>query len=288
MGERLPGTKYLYVKAQGDIVADADQRINLSDRDVLRIPGGTNPDPRAPDSSHQIYPISKVLAGYPFPCFELDTGTFRGFFTARTPATGLELNVHLDCNQIKGDAGSSVVPRPEERGLRPQDDRAFREVAAREQKTILVRDSNPAALNWIGRQGFLPKPMGLKAKTLRSGPFAGLVAADPTTSDECYERLGYRVLHDQDSVLEQKDRGARFFSDLDLHGVYDADGKDAWGPGIWTALNRALGGHLVKHGPQDDWELRNSPEAKSNQGPQVDGADGKAVTAYLPDGGRYT
>src|SRR5262249_4586187 len=155
------------------------------------------------------------------------------------------------------------------------DDRAFREVATRERRTILVRDSNPAALNWIGRQGYLPKPMGLKAKTLRSGPFAGLAAADPTMSDECYDRLNYRVRHDQDSVLEHKDTGARFFSDFDLHGVYDADGRDAWGPGMWTALNRALGAHNVKHGPQDDWALRNSVEAGPNKGAQV--GDGKAV-----------
>lgn len=60
-----------------------------------------------------------------------------------------------------------------------------------------------------------------------------------------------------------------------LHGVYDADsGEPVWsgrrGERLRAAINRRLGGELVRGGPHDDWEHRNDRAvAGSLWGPQA-------------------
>jgi hypothetical protein len=62
--------------------------------------------------------------------------------------------------------------------------------------------------------------------------------------------------------------------DYRLHGVYKERGEPAWtakrGEKIRAAMNRLLGGELVRWGPHDDWEYRNSREvAGPLYGPQL-------------------
>jgi hypothetical protein len=59
--------------------------------------------------------------------------------------------------------------------MRPQDAQAFSAVAKQLGLWILVRRTNPASLDFIGRPGFVPKPIDCKAKTADVGPCAGLV-----------------------------------------------------------------------------------------------------------------
>jgi hypothetical protein len=59
-----------------------------------------------------------------------------------------------------------------------------------------------------------------------------------------------------------------------LHGVYTDRGEPAWtarrGEHLRATLNRRLGGELIRTGPQDEWEYRNSPEiAGPLYGPQL-------------------
>jgi hypothetical protein len=59
-----------------------------------------------------------------------------------------------------------------------------------------------------------------------------------------------------------------------LHGVYTEQGEPAWtakrGEHLRATLNRRLGGELIRTGPHDEWEYRNSPEiAGPLYGPQL-------------------
>jgi hypothetical protein len=59
-----------------------------------------------------------------------------------------------------------------------------------------------------------------------------------------------------------------------LHGAYGERGEPAWsakrGEQLRSAMNRRLGGELIRWGPHDDWEFRNSREvAGALYGPQL-------------------
>jgi hypothetical protein len=56
--------------------------------------------------------------------------------------------------------GSSIYDH-----IRPQDVEAFRDAARQFKVHILVRRTNPASLRYIGRKGFIPKPVDCKPKT---------------------------------------------------------------------------------------------------------------------------
>ncbi len=61
--------------------------------------------------------------------------------------------------------------------MREDDKKVFGFAARAFNAWILVRDTNPSSLKYIGRKGFAPKPIDCKAKTADSGENAGLVVA---------------------------------------------------------------------------------------------------------------
>lgn len=187
-------------------------------------------------------------------------------------------------------AGNEEFPPasdPVSRGMPPAVDDALKALAKKNKWTIIVRDSNPAAERWMGQEGYLPKPQGLKqksipydpAKPMSEQPYAGLVRADKLSAQE--QQLGYKI--DQGTGLVSQD-GKYFYSDIDLHGVYDSAGNDVTDQFFNELIkdpqyrNSPLQ-ELVQHYPQDRWPLRNTPGP--NYGPQV--GDGKTATAYLPN-----
>jgi hypothetical protein len=61
--------------------------------------------------------------------------------------------------------------------MRPQDKAVFSNAARSLGLWILVRRTNPTSLKYIGRHGFVPKPIDCKAKTSNCGELAGLVVS---------------------------------------------------------------------------------------------------------------
>jgi hypothetical protein len=188
-----------------------------------------------------------------------------------------------------------------ERGMDPAHDEAFKDLAKKNNEIILVRDSNPKALDWMdkepradlrqsGVQRFASKTEAVKAKSRKDDPNAGLAALDPAdphyaADKEKYEKAGFTVLPDQGHILVRKEDGAAFFSDYDLHGTYDKNtGQSTWPDGDQQQkkiddYNKALNSKMVNHGPHDEWKDRNNPDvAGKNAGPKP------PVTAYTPDG----
>ncbi len=195
----------------------------------------------------------------------------------------------------------AVAPPGPERGL-PQADDTFLQNFARSNKlVVIVRDANPWAVrnHWIGKPGYAPKPMEVKAKTLKPGECAdsllGLAAARDAAESAYYVGLGFLVAGaDKCFVLSSK-TGTRYYSDADLHGVYRSwlpgvGAVDQWlvdSTGLVRTLNRSLSDELIQHGPQDDWDKRNSASVVFNHQLIPNGAYGPLppATAYLPEGG---
>ncbi len=196
-------------------------------------------------------------------------------------------------------------PSPQKRGMRKQDDLDFQDEVLENKKIILVRDSNEDAIKWMNGKA-RPKPVELKAKTLKQGEHAGLAAADPNSQptrdmlaamkspktgkppmayDEYVEMLdnkGLKVDPSRDHIIVDKKTGEAFYSDLDLHGVYDPKtGRSAYNEGFRNRMNDRFGGkELIQHGPHDEWPDRNKKKAGPNRGPQP------PVTAYIPVKGK--
>jgi hypothetical protein len=183
-----------------------------------------------------------------------------------------------------------AAPDPISRGMPPSVDDALKKLAKAKKWIIVVRDSNPAAEQWVGKEGYLPKPQALKAKSIpydpakpmSEQPNAGLVRADKLTEQE--QKLGYKL--DPGTGLVSQG-GKHFYSDIDLHGVYDSAGNDVTRQFFDELMknpqykNGSLQ-DLIQHYPQDWWQYRNNAAvAGTNYGPQVGG--GKTATAYLPD-----
>jgi hypothetical protein len=196
---------------------------------------------------------------------------------------------------------------PRERGMRDKDDAAFRELAQQNKEVIMVRDSNPkavdfmpsedgqkpqpsAALGAAGCTGFAPKPADIKCKTLKQGDNVGLASCKPENypNQAAYDKdrakmesKGYKVLDDQDGVVVN-DQGEAMYSDYDLHGTYDQNGNSTWYDGRQKDLSPQVADdetRLVRHGPHDEWDDRLYPSTGGkNAGPQP------PVTAYTPDG----
>ena len=179
---------------------------------------------------------------------------------------------------------------PVSRGMPPAVDNALKALAKKNKWIIVVRDSNPAAERWVGQEGYLPKPQALKAKSIpydpakpmSEQPNAGLVRADKLSPLE--KQLGYKI--DPETGLVSQD-GKLFYSDIDVHGVYDSAGNDVTKKFFNELIKNPQFRNsplqdLIQHYPQDTWQFRNNPEvAGTNYGPQVGG--GKTATAYLPD-----
>jgi hypothetical protein len=195
-------------------------------------------------------------------------------------------------------AAQSAAPSPEERGMLPVDDAIFEGIAHNKKLYILVRDSNSAATQYMGKAGYQPKPEILKAKTRRTEPEIGVAAADPTdpkllqslaasspslTYDayvKALSRQGFVVGPAPGYVIfSARSLNEKYYSDYDLHGVYDEKGQPAFKSAEFQQLmNERFKHPLIQHGPQDDWPKRESDEAGPNKGPQP------PVTAYLPNG----
>lgn len=219
----------------------------------------------------------------------------------------------------------SDVPPAAARGMTDVDDAVFQGIAHNKRLYILVRDSNTYAPNFNGKPGYLPKPEALKAKTRKAklgpegkplpDPNVGLAAADPNdpglqamlaASKPPLNYTQYVIaLLDQnpsfvvgrppDYLIETFVRNPetkktiiyRYYSDYDLHGVYDGETRqpvydkaiEDWAnPSVKELLNARFKHAMVQHGPHDDWPKNMSKEAGPNRGPQP------PVTAYLPDG----
>lgn len=204
-----------------------------------------------------------------------------------------------ECDMPKGVlAKGEALPAPNQRGMTNDDDKVFKEIAAKRQVVILVRESNPAAVRFTGKKGYLPKPEKLKAKTMQGDPDAdpnvGLAVAgreDPRLKEmlaaakQDYDayiaeltKHGFKVQETPPFLVVHAKTGEPFYSDIDLHGVYDKKGKPAWTKAFNEILNKRLSDRLLQHGPHDCWEKRNSEEAGPNRGPQP------PVSVYLPAG----
>ena len=193
-----------------------------------------------------------------------------------------------------GDDGAFVprrrfpeAPDPLKRGMPLEDHKQLLKLAADEHKIIVVRDSNPWAMRWVGRPRHIPKPQELKAKTIPYDPaksakdnqFAGLASAQGLSDADRRALLagGYTIRGEQQIIVDPK--GNRLYSDTDLHGVYDLNGKDAWTDGLKQKMNDSFLENMVQHPPHDNWTDRNNLSAAGpNAGPKP------PVTAYLPDG----
>ena len=139
--------------------------------------------------------------------------------------------------------------------MRQEDEKAFQKIAVGERLWILVRDTNPASLKYIGRPGYVPKPIDCKAKTAKSdvGVYrtAGLVTdphvqplafppeklrATAQTWDDMmrHSLLGYRVDQNPRSIHY----GCLMLQGQHIHGDYDL--YDIVVPGHETANIAAL------------------------------------------------
>lgn len=185
---------------------------------------------------------------------------------------------------------------PNKRGMRIRDDHALSRAAEDSGNIVLVRDSNPAALDYLGKKGYKPKPEKMKVKTRKTDPNKGLAAADPESPDlkellqekgltydeyvKSLKKEGLTVYPDEGYIVRDID-GDAFYSDYDLHGVYNfKTGKNAYSDGVRDDLNGRFGEELVQHGPHDLWKKRLLKEAGVNRGPKP------PVTAYMPDGSK--
>jgi len=193
---------------------------------------------------------------------------------------------------------------PKKRGMRPADDHDFANLGHEKKQHIFVRDGNPPSHPYIGMEGYEAKPMDLKAKTAKHGPNAGLAVADPNDAglkrmlrnDKAYAHLSSDEARYQAYVKDLARQGLwvhkdkhylitrhfpehkGFYSDYDLHGVYDATtGRLVSSKDTRMAMNKEVDG--IQHPAHDEWTARSIPEkAHGNYGPQP------PVTVYGPDG----
>ena len=174
---------------------------------------------------------------------------------------------------------------PEERGMRDRDDEVFAQHTRDTDDIIIVRNSNPSALEHIGKPGCKPKPLEMKAKTRKTPPNEGLAAADPSdprlqtmlkekgiTYEQYVKSIeadGFVVGPAKDGYLVMDKQGNKFYSDYDLHGVYDKKtGRDSYSEAKREQLNKGFGAELIQHPPHDNWPERNNPKMAPNDGPQ--------------------
>jgi hypothetical protein len=188
------------------------------------------------------------------------------------------------------------APTPLVRGMLLIDENYLKQLAASDQLIFIVRDSSRWSMRWIGRGGYGPKPLDVKGKTLKPeelakddvNRYAGLASArglDAAARAELRD-AGYSIASKAEYEIIRGPAGRNgYYSDVDLHGVYEVGGRQGW----TDALRRKLDCHFfdrgVQHGPHDVWPDRNNlAKAGTNYGPQVGGKNKSTLTAYLPDG----
>jgi hypothetical protein len=233
-------------------------------------------------------------------------------FTARN-----NVCVPASASSAKALPDNKGVKSPEERGMTEIDDVIFQGIATNRGLFIIVRDSNPAAPNFNGKPGYLPKPEALKAKTRKAkigpdgkaihpnDPWVGLAAADPndpgliamlqaSKPPRTYEDYVSELKQQVPSFLvgpapnyliytrlankqTNKVDEYYYYSDYDMHGVYDSAGRPAFAnPEFQKMMNARFTHHMVQHGAHDDWKDNMKPGP--NCGPMA------GVSAYLPTG----
>ncbi|RMH57354.1 MAG: hypothetical protein D6679_06810, partial [Candidatus Hydrogenedentota bacterium] len=184
-------------------------------------------------------------------------------------------------------------------GFRADHILSMRKAAIEEQVWLIVRNSNPAGRKYIGKKGYLPKPMAVKAKTADRGTLAGLVV-NPYKRPEMFtekrlkkaretwdkyvedmRRAGYKV--DAEDGIVRAPTGEKLHGDYDLHGVFTYSGeiiqfgsgeaKDEMRGLRWRMkLNEAIDPEhpMILHGGQDNWAKAPAPDPP--------------VTVFAPDG----
>lgn len=159
--------------------------------------------------------------------------------------------------------------------------RIFHAAADRFQCWIGLREPNPLADRWIGKPGYMPKAMSVKAKTAdRPGhPLAGLVV-DPTLRPGAF-RAGDSLKRAKDNwkpsalpegaqVTQEGDEkglvrvhGKAIYADYDLMCLIQADEKGGMafttgeqGMSIFQRvalfINTRIGVPMIQHGPEFD------------------------------------
>ncbi len=235
---------------------------------------------------HVSYPESPDLKGYDA------MGNSPG-------ATYLQLDARRMWRLPVGNPFPPAPPGPQ-RGLTPADDGLLQNYARANKLIMIVRDASPYSVRWIGRTGYAPKPKVIKAKTLKAGDCAdtrllGLAAARGAAESAYYASIGFLVAGADRCFVISSRTGTRYYSDADLHGVYRSwlpgvGAVDQWrvdSTGLASTLNRGLSAPLIQHGPQDDWDQRNSRQVLFDQRLIDNAAYGPLppATAYLPEGG---
>ncbi len=191
------------------------------------------------------------------------------------------------------------------RGIPLVDHKALQAKAQEKGWNIVVRDSNPLAMKWIGHPNAVAKPMDVKAKTLKpptpeqqrrmspaeklqekqKEPYYGLASAHGMTSGELslLRLKGYGVDDPTKGYLLRTPAGKWMYSDIDIHGIYDRAGNDAWPKtpdgerALLDELNDSTLVRMFEHPPQDNFARRNDPTGPSF-GPQP------PATVYTHDG----
>ena len=180
------------------------------------------------------------------------------------------------------------------RGIPLADENYLRKLANLDGLIFIIRDSNPISMRWMGAPGYEPKPLGIKGKTLKpedlpgvpkaeANKYLGLASAKGLTALEiaALKAKKYTIGSAEEHFLITGPEGQRFYSDIDLHGVYHTNGKKAYTPDLKEKLNCKFVDRAIQHGPHDEWPFRNDPvKAGANYGPQI--GDGKSLTVIAP------
>lgn len=318
-----PGTNYLNVRSLGDPLQALDRRFLLPGDPNLLISKNGIGNPFGPNGSHNNYDKnSSGLSQHPVPrvstlttpCWEIDLTTLQQFAApdlasrVTSAITGGGQQCLAGPTGPSGPGKSSWQPKaplpasckdsssPMDRGLLLADENYLKQLAASKGLVFLVRDSTPPALRWIGQPGHQAKPMAIKGKTLREEDlpagfspaqkkqYVGLASAKYMTPEDRKKLMaaGYIIQANEPQLILDQD-GSKFYSDTDLHGVYDMNGNNAWSGGLEQQLKCGTVDQGIQHPPHDNWPDRNNEAiAGQNVGPQI--GDGKSITAILPNG----
>jgi hypothetical protein len=313
----LPGTNFLHVRAKDEPLQALDQQYVITKGKILLSNPGTG-NFFGPDGSHNNYDKpSSGLNQHGLPqvftlateCYDIDLTTMRQY---EAPTALNRVVGKPNCQSTQNSPGKCTkntswsrpagLPAgqqadPSQRGLLLADENYLKTLASTRGLIFLVRDSSLPALKWIGQPGYKAKPSTIKGKTLKEkdleelhlndknnmNQYLGLASAKGMSQADRQklQAAGYRIGYGLAELILDKD-GNKFYSDTDLHGVYDTNGKDAWSSQLGQQLKCSTIDQGIQHDPHDDWVYRNVPSiAGANVGPQI--GDGKTITAILPD-----
>ncbi|HEY3738421.1 MAG TPA: hypothetical protein VGL53_01190, partial [Bryobacteraceae bacterium] len=317
MDVKQPGTTYLNVRSPSDPLAALDKRFSFDPGELLRSKDGPDKNPFAPNGSHNNYDQDssglneydmngrRLVSNIKGKCFEIDLTTLQGTpapdFVSRVtnggkcPPDSMPSAVKCSWQPKSALPNASPSSAAMERGLLFEDENYLKRLAASRCLTFIVRDSSEPALRWIGRPGYKAKPAAIKGKTLKAidlipyspdqmKQYLGLASARGMTPEDRKKLMsaGYNIQPTSPELILDQD-GSKFYSDTDLHGVYDANGNNAWSDALGKELKCGTVDQGIQHPPHDDWADRNNKAAAGqNCGPQI--GNGKTITAIFPDG----